>query len=98
MDDCAQSAVCDFESGLIRSRDLDNSVRLMNHGSACRCVDMREPSVPVGFFAGDKSKKLILDKLGDRSAASVSDLYAIDGANRRDLGGRAREKDFVRDI
>src|SRR4029077_14573619 len=49
-------------------------------------------------LSADVREELLLNALRDRSALAVADLYAVDAANRRHLGGGAAEEHFVSDI
>src|SRR5271169_725989 len=61
-------------------------------------MDRREP--PVGIFAGtvDHPEEFLLQPLRDRTAPPGADCDPVDGADRRDFGGRAAEENLVRDV
>ena len=60
--------------------------------------DGSEPAEAVGFEAVGDAEEFVGDFLGDIAGFSVGDDDVVDGADGRDLGGCAGEKDLVGDI
>src|SRR4051812_28011001 len=61
-------------------------------------VHVGQPAVRIRHLAVDHVEKRALQRLGDRPAAAAPDLYPVDRANRRHLGGGADDEHFVGDV
>ena len=61
-------------------------------------VDKRQPAMMVGRLKGQEQFELALEAFGNGAAHAAADGDLVDRANRRDLGGRPREENFISDI
>src|SRR5689334_23751507 len=61
-------------------------------------VHVFEPPVPILDACGHHIEERLLDRFGDRSAASVADRDLVDAFDWRDLGGGPDEERLVRDV
>ena len=67
-------------------------------GSAAFTLTGREPAEAVGLQAVGDAEELFGNCLCDLARLPVANHDAVDGADGRDLGGRAGEEDFVGDV
>src|SRR5690606_23444400 len=58
----------------------------------------RQPGVVLGVAALDDREERLLQPMRDRTGLAAPDLAMVDLADRRDLGGGAREEHLVGDV
>src|ERR1051326_4286563 len=61
-------------------------------------ADRGKPVVAIGFAAAGDGEKFFLQFASDRAGRAFADLDVIDGANRGDFNGSAREENLIGDI
>ena len=60
--------------------------------------DERPPALVTRVRPRHSLEERLLQLLGDRSALAIANLAVVDLADRRQLGGRAGQEDFVGDV